>query len=70
MKSALALFSLVASVSAEVKGVACTAPAGCATAGTCCAYWKDNDAAATVRSTCQTTPVTDAAALAQRIDGT
>ena len=53
MKSTLALLSLVASVSAETKGIACLKPADCAaTTGACCAYWKDNDTAATLRSTC------------------
>jgi hypothetical protein len=69
MKFALALLSLVASVSAEAKGtVACTAPSGCTVAGQCCAYWKDNDSPATVKSTCQTAPTTDALAAAQKID--
>ena len=68
MKSALALFALVASVSAEAAGAACTAPSGCTVAGQCCAYWKDNDTATTKKSTCQTAPTTDAAAAALKID--
>ncbi len=53
MKSTFALLSLVASVSADTKGAACTKPADCAaTPGACCAYWKDNDSGATLRSTC------------------
>ena len=53
MKSTLALLSVMASVSAEAIGAACTKPADCTTyAGTCCAYWKDNDALATLKSTC------------------
>ena len=59
MKSALALLSLVASATAaETVGAACTAQAGC-TASQCCAYWKDNDPPATLKSTCQTAPATD-----------
>ena len=69
MKSALALLALVASVSAEAAGAACTAPSGCTVAGQCCAYWKDNDTATTKKSTCQTAPTTDAAAAALKIDG-
>ena len=69
MKFALALLSLVASVSAEPKSTtACTAPSGCTVAGQCCAYWKDNDASATVKSTCQTAPTTDLLAAATKID--
>ncbi len=69
MKSALALLSLVASVSAEPKSTtACTAPSACTVAGQCCAYWKDNDSSATVRSTCQTAPTTDALAKTVVID--
>jgi len=65
MKSALALFSLVASVSAEVSGAACTSQAGCTAANTCCAYWKDNDSttAPTKKLTCQSAPVTDTSIL-------
>ncbi len=69
MKSALALFSLVASVSAEVAGAVCTSQAGCTAANSCCAYWKDNDSttAPTKKMTCQSAPVTDTSALV--IDG-
>ena len=66
MKSALALFSLAASVSAEAIGAACTTQAGCTTANTCCAYWKNNGATtetSKVTSTCQSAPLTDAAVL-------
>ena len=66
MKSALALFSLAASVSAEAIGGACTKQADCAAANTCCAYWKDNGATADttkVKSTCQAAPTTDASVL-------
>ena len=69
MKFALALLSLVASVSAEPKStITCTAPSGCTGAGQCCAYWKDNDTPATTRSTCQTAPTTDLLAAATKID--
>ena len=69
MKFALALLSLVASVSAEPKSTTtCTAPSGCTSTGQCCAYWKDNDTAATVKSTCQTAPTTDVLAAATKID--
>ena len=66
MKSALALFSLAASVSAQAIGGACTKQADCTVANTCCAYWKDNGATAEfqkVKSTCQAAPTTDASVL-------
>jgi hypothetical protein len=63
MKSALALFSLVASVSAEASGIVCAKQADCTAANACCAYWKDNDTAATKKMTCQSAPVVDTSSL-------
>lgn len=65
MKSTLVLAALIATVAAENKGAVCASSADCqaTNAFSCCALWQDNDAAKTVRKTCQSAPSADASVL-------